>query len=118
MRRGNQWAKYFLLAIVLYMFYSVGRLAFRNYQLNVEELKLRSDITSLENEIQDLKNQIVYFQSDSYKEKMARAKLNLQKEGENVVAIVPGPKVEEVTEKPIQENLSVPQRWWRYFFGS
>lgn len=99
------------------MFYSIGRLAYRNYQLNVEELKLRSDITSLENEVQDLRNKIVYFQSDSYKEKMARAKLNLQKEGEQVVAIVPGPQAEEVKDEK-KENFSNPEKWWRYFFGT
>lgn len=116
MRRGNSWAKYFWLAIVLYMIFSVGRLAYKNYQFNMEEAQLRQDVSSLQNEIQDLKNQIVYYQSDSYKDKMIRTKLNMQKEGEKVVVIPPSPEAEEVTEKP-KEVLNNPQKWLRYFFG-
>lgn len=116
MRRGNSWAKYFWLAIVLYMMYTVGRLAWKNHQLNLEEMKLRQDVAVLENEIQDLKNKIVYYQSDSYKEKMIRAKLNMQKEGEKVVVITPEAKVEEIPEKE-RRKLSNPDKWWVYFFG-
>jgi cell division protein FtsB len=117
MQRGNQWVRWLWLALVLYMMYTVGRLSYKNYQLNMEEAGLRSDVSSLENEIQDLKNKLVYYQSDSYKEKMLRAKLNLQKEGEKVVVITPEPKVEEVQERKTN-NLSNPEKWWQYFFGS
>lgn len=116
MQRGNTWAKYFWLAIVLYMIFSVGRLAYKNYQLNTEEAKLKSDIASLENDLQNLKNQIVYYQSDSYKDKMIRQKLNMQKPGETVVVIPPAPGATEIAEKP-KENLNNPQKWLRYFFG-
>lgn len=117
MQRGNQWSRILWTCLVLYMMYTVGRLSFKNYKLNVEENKLRSDIVTLENEIQDLKNNIVYYQSDSYKEKMLRAKLNMQKEGEKVVVITPEPKVEEVPDQK-NNNLTNPQKWWRYFFGA
>jgi len=117
MRRGNSWVKYFWLAIVLYIVFSAGRLVYKNYQLNQEEANLKSEVASLENEVQDLKNQIVYYQSDSYKEKMLRAKLNLQKEGEKVVVITAPPDVQQVTEEK-KESLSNPQKWLRYFFGS
>lgn len=117
MRRGNTWVRYFWLAIVLYMMYTVGRLAYKNYQFNSEEAKLKEEVAILENEIQSLKNQIVYYQSDSYKEKMLRAKLNMQKEGEKVVIIPPEPPVENVDEKK-KDNLSNPGKWVRFFFGS
>jgi cell division protein FtsB len=115
MRRGNAWVKYFWLAIILYMTFTAGRLAYRNYQLNLEEAKLEHDIAVLETEIQDLNNKIIYYQSDSYKEKMLRAKLNLQKTGEKVVVITPEPKAEQVDEKP-KDNRTNPERWWDYFF--
>lgn len=117
MQRGKSWVKYFWLAIVCYMLFTVGKLAYKNYQFNVEEMKLRQDIATLQNEIQNLQNQIVYFQSDSYKEKMARAKLNLQKEGEKVLVITPETKAEVVQEEP-KQKLSNPEKWWQYFFGS
>lgn len=116
MRRGNSWVKYFWLAIVLYMVFSVGRLVYKNYQLNQEEAGLRGEVASLENEVQTLKNQIVYYQSDSYKEKMLRSKLNLQKEGEKVVVITAPPDIQQVNEDR-KENLTNPQKWLRYFFG-
>jgi cell division protein FtsB len=99
------------------MLLMVGRLAYKNYQLNLEEARLNSDISSLENEIQDLRNKIVYFQSDSYKEKMIRAKLNLQKEGEEVVVITPSPVAEEVSEEEVDLPKNNPQKWLWYFFG-
>lgn len=115
MRRGSSWVKYFWLAIILYMAVTAGRLAYKNYQLNQDEAKLEHEITELEVEIQDLKNKIVYYQSDSYKEKMLRARLNLQKPGEKVVVITPEPKAEEVKiEKP--DKRTNPERWWDYFF--
>jgi cell division protein FtsB len=116
MQRGNAWVKYFWLAMVLYMIFSVGRLAYKNYQLNMEEATLKQDVASLENDILELRNQIVYFQSDSYKDKMIRAKLNMQKEGEKVVVIPPTPEVAQASDKTA-EKLNNPQKWLRYFFG-
>lgn len=116
MKRGSTWVRWFWLGIILYMMFTVGRLAYRNYRLNIEEAGLNQDVQKLQNEIQNLKNQIVYFQSDSYKEKMLRAKLNLQKPGEKVVVIPPEPEVTKVPEAQ-PEKLTNPQKWWRYFFG-
>lgn len=115
MKRGNAWVRYFWLGIILYMAFSAGRLTYKNYQLNIEEATLKEELAALENEIQDLQNKIVYYQSDSYKEKMLRAKLNLQKEGEKVVVITPEPKAEEVSEK-LRDKRTNPEKWWDYFF--
>lgn len=117
MRRGNKWVKYFWLAAVLYAFYTVGRLAYKNYQFNLEEAQLREDVARLEVEIQDLKNQIVYYQSDSYKEKMIRAKLGLKKEGEEVIVITPEPEAEKVDNEEVDTRTN-PEKWLAYFFGA
>lgn len=118
MRRGNPWVKFAWLIVVLYVVFTVGRLAYKNYQLGVQESGLETDIVMLQNEIQDLKNQVIYYQSDSYKEKMLRAKLNLKKEGEEVVVITPGPEVEEVVAVDEYANKTNPQKWMDYFFGT
>lgn len=118
MKRGNPWVKVLWLVLIFYGFFAIGRLAYRNYQLNREEEELRASIVSLENEIQDLKNKIVYFQSDAYKEKMLRAKLNLKKEGEQVVVIMPEPEVEQVSADEDKNKRNNPQKWSHYFFGS
>lgn len=118
MKRGNSWVKIVWLIIVLYMLFTVGRLAYRNYQLNQEEAELRESVITLENEIQDLENKIIYFQSDSYREQMLRAKLNLKKEGEEVVVIMPEPEVELVATVDDNSKRTNPQKWSHYFFGS
>jgi cell division protein FtsB len=99
------------------MLFTVGRLAYKNYQLNLEEAQLKTDIAALENEIQDLKNKIVYYQTDDYKDKMLRARLNLKKEGEEVVVITPAPEAEVVAEQ-IKLPKNNPERWLWYFFGN
>jgi cell division protein FtsB len=117
MRRGNTWARWIWLAIVVYMMYTVGRLAYRNYQLNVQEATLKADVAALQVDIAHLQNQIVYFQSESYKEKMQREKLNLQKPGEKVVVITPEPKLETPNTETKNHKVSNPQAWWDYFVG-
>jgi cell division protein FtsB len=118
MNRGKPWVRLVWLALVIYMMFTVGRLAFRNYQLNSDEKRLRTEISTLSVEIQDLKNKIVYFQSDSYKEKMLRARMNMQKEGEKVVVITPEPKAQaSVDEESKKKNLSNPEKWWDFFIG-
>lgn len=118
MNRGKSWAKYLWLGLALYMLFLVGRLAYRNYQLNLKEARLRADIISLENEIQDLNNNIVYYQSDDYKDKMLRARLNLKKEGEEVVVITPPPEAEVVAVSEPKLPKNNPERWLWYFFGA
>ncbi len=98
------------------MLFTVGRLAYRNYELNTEEANLKNDIAVLQNEIQSLKNQIVYYQSDAYKEKMIRAKLGMKKEGEKVIVITPGAEIKEVAYEADEENMTNPQKWLNYFF--
>lgn len=117
MKRGNPWVKLVWLIVVLYMLFTVGRLAYKNYQLNRQESELEADVVALQVEIQDLKNQIVYYQSDSYKEKMLRAKLGLKKEGEEVVVITPEPEVEEVVIETEDSKKSNPEKWMSYFFS-
>jgi cell division protein FtsB len=117
MQRGNKWARWIWLAIVVYMMYTVGRLAYKNYQLNVEEAQLKQDVASLQVDIQHLRNQIVYFQSDSYKEKMLREKMNMQKPGEKVVVIKAEPKIEVAAVSTKKRNLSNPESWWDYLVG-
>lgn len=97
------------------MLFSAGRLAYRNYELSQEEEELRTNIASLELEIQDLRNKIVYFQSDAYTEKMIRSRLNMKKEGEQVMVVLPPKEAEEVVVE--EDKRTNPQKWFDYLFG-
>ena len=59
----------------------------RNYNLRSKSDSLESQITQLEEQIQDLGYKITYYKTDSYRERLAREKLNVAAPGENVVLI-------------------------------
>jgi cell division protein FtsB len=62
---------------------------------------------------EDLKKGLARAQSPEYIERQAREKLNLGKEGENVVIL---PPITPSPTPPLEENLSNWQRWLRLFF--
>lgn len=83
--------------------------------INSEINHLISEQQALEQKNVDLEQSLQYFASDSYKEKLAREQLGLQKEGEIVVNF---PKLADETQiqaiqPPEQNNI---QKWWRYLF--
>lgn len=118
---------------------SVGRESYRKYQLTKEINRLKSEIERLEKEDQNLANLLEYFEDESYLEKEARLKLNLQKPGEKLVIISEeeGKQLEQSGRGDSTDNDSNNQResdqlnedwsnqkeeevnfwkWWEYFF--
>lgn len=83
-------------------------------QKNAEEL-------SMENE--KLSEKIQYLQTDAFKEKLAKDKLNYVAEGEELVIIKSGSETRVMKEEPQQtadspKTQSVPNyiKWWNEFF--
>lgn len=117
---------------------SVGRESYRKYQLTKEINRLKSEIERLEKEDQNLANLLEYFEDESYLEKEARLKLNLQKPGEKLVVI--SEDREDQPKQDVQGNLASNHsnvqgedgredadwsnreeevnfwKWWEYFF--
>jgi cell division protein DivIC len=60
-----------------------------NYQLQQQMSQLQAQIATLQTQQQTLKYQIQYYQTDNYKEEIAREKLGLQDPGEKVI-FLPG----------------------------
>lgn len=96
----------------------------------VRRWEIRQDIRTLEQEIAELREQnaelsglITYFQSDYYKEREARLKLGLQKEGESALSLpIPNSGSLNQAENKLAVNsaegpLALPQKWWNYFFA-
>jgi len=104
------------IAVILYIFFLLGKSIWQHYQLNNQIKKIEDQIAQLEAKNWDLQEQIKYYQSDAYKEKEAREKLGYQKPGETVIALPPPPKKEE--NKTSKTSFSQPnwQRWWNFFF--
>jgi len=110
--------------IIIYGAFGLARLIWKNYQVNQKIESLKKEITQLEEENFELRNEINYYKTNSYKERLAREKLNLQKPGEIVIVITQPEedKFSSVQKKEIknkEKKLSGPnwQKWWNYFFG-
>jgi cell division protein FtsB len=109
---------------------SVGRESYRKYQLTKEINRLESEIERLEKEDQHLADLLEYFQEESYLEKEARLKLNLQKPGEKLVIISKDQK-NQSGQNGQEENISGNEdsigagqkeesnfwKWWEYLFS-
>ena len=90
------------------------------YQIGKESNALKTEIANYNKQKEDLCKLIDYYKNESNLANEARVRLNLKKEGENVVIILPAATSTENGEalslKDI-ENMPNYQQWWYYFFG-
>lgn len=91
-----------------------------NASLKTQITQLEKDINQLQEDKQELGFLIQYYQTDAFKEKEARAKLGLQKPGENLI-ILPKEKKIEVAEaelvKAKTKSTANWLKWWHFLFG-
>lgn len=118
--------KFFILAgfaILLLIFISVIKQTYNKDKVQNEIDSLMIKAKQIDKENIEIKDKIAYLESDNYREKEAKDKLNLQKPGENVVVIKPG-VVKETQAGEDQPRISYPEKinipsrikWWDYFF--
>lgn len=109
---------------MVYMLISTVQAIWQNYQIDKELSHLRAENADLKLRNKYLQNLIAYRQTDSFKDKEARDKLNYQKPGETVL-IIPEDDIGRFTEGNIHDQdpsashpLTNPEKWWKYIFGS
>jgi len=102
--------------LFIYLAYAVFKIGYQNWQFNNIAKQLHQEISILETENNNLKNKILYYQTDAYKERVARERLGYKKPGEEVLAIIPSKEAEEKKEEPTPE-ASNPKKWWDFFFA-
>lgn len=97
----------------------------RNKQIEGEIEILRQEAEKLRQNNQEMKERIVYFETPEFQEKVAKEKLNLQKENENVAIIKPSPSFTENAVPPEKEEVPSGgntiqkqnySKWWDYLF--
>lgn len=113
----------FLLVLLFFITYKLSHQVYKQNKIDKEVEGLQAEINTLNQENQDLDELIVYLQTDDFKEKEAKDKLNLIKEGEQLVLV----KEYGLLEQPIQDEekneLQVIVHhanyyyWWHYFFS-
>ena len=75
------------LVFAIYMFVILAVETSQNYSLRFKSEVLESNISRLEDQIADLGYKVTYYKTDSYRERLAREKLNVAAPGESVVII-------------------------------
>ena len=119
------------LILLIFICIALGKAIYRRHAIQREIQVIRQEIEKAEGKNKELSELIGYFSTDAFKEKMARQKLNLQREGETVVAIPVKKKSDETmilgTNDNGQDssaggvqaaNISNPHKWWYYFFSN
>lgn len=111
-----------LLALLGFAGYHFLRAKQKQLKINEEVTELQEQIDEFESKNKNLGQLAQYLQTDDFKEKEAKRKLNLVKEGEKVV-IVKRSEIEktseEVEERKPEVEIDRPTYyyWWYYFFG-
>ena len=105
-----------LLALV-YMLFATGKIIWNNLQFDKQLKEIKTQISKLEDSNTTLAEQILYLQTDSFKEREARTKLGLVKPGEKVLVVPPAQKSIELP-KPVEAPKEKDnwQKWLEYFF--
>ena len=126
---GSRIFFFFIGLALIWLAVGVGQESYHKYQLTRDINTLKAEIAELEFSNQELSNLIDYYQKETYLEKEARLKLNLQQPGETVV-IVPESEFIDVSEnsqnndtdefisqETDQRQESNVWKWWEYFFS-
>jgi cell division protein FtsB len=111
--------------IVAYMLYNLAVSIYENYQIekHIAEFEARNE--ELQNENQQKQDDLAYYISEEYIDKIAKQNLNLVNPGEKVIVIPDEDLIvlsqDEDTEalsEQIRASWSNPKKWWKFFFSS
>lgn len=112
---------FFLLLLVGYFLYIVGRTTWNNYQSNKVISAEREKIAALQEEIKYMQYQVNYYKTNSFREKEAREKLGYKAAGERVISLPldkPEDKIIDTAAGEVKIKTLNYRLWWQYFFGS
>lgn len=113
------------LIATMYVMAALINLSAKNTALRDRADKIEEENIVLENDVNNLKAQIAYYQTDAYKERFAREKLGLQAPGEDVVIVGRGDAEQGVKSNdaksattaalPTKSHL---EEWGDFLFGA
>lgn len=113
----------FLIPILLTLVIGIFQKLYYRYEIKGEIDKLNAEIADLNKQKDGLNQLVDYYKNESNLEKEARVRLNLKKEGEKVVIILPQAtstsESGEIISKVSTDTLDLPnyKQWRYYFFG-
>jgi cell division protein FtsB len=113
------WSYLFLFLVLGYLVFIFSKTVWKNYSINQQIYQLQAQNQVMQQENLQLKNLIIYYQSDSYKEWLARLLLNYKAPGEKVVAFpldttqITDFKVQTTSQTDSRSDL---QKWYDFVF--
>ena len=110
----------FIIPILLALIVGIFQKLYNRYEIKGNLDNLNTEIADLNKQKNDLNQLVDYYKNESNLEKEARVRLNLKKEGEKVVIILPlatstVENSETVKTSQNIENLPNYKQWWYYF---
>ncbi|MDD3607795.1 MAG: septum formation initiator family protein [Candidatus Moranbacteria bacterium] len=109
------------MVVLFYAFYKLSNVIYQQNATEREIMSLQEEIDRLDKENRNMEDMIAYFKTDEFKEKEAKDKLNLVKDGEQVVFLKEKEviKEEELEEQKPEVTVDKPNYywWWHYFFS-
>lgn len=113
----------FLVPVFLALLIGVFQQVYYRFQVKNDLDKLDAEIANFNNQKTELNDLLDYYKDKSNLENEARVRLNLKKEGEKVVIILPTATSTEENGDMISglpsdfENLPNYKQWWYYLLG-
>lgn len=110
--------------LVAYMIYILTASIYNGYMLDRHIARFKVKNEEIAKEYKNNLDNLKYFESNAYAEKIAKEQLGLVNQGEEVLILL-GDNSNSETEQELVENEEIteyrrmknPQRWWYYFFG-
>ena len=110
------------VSLCVYFLFSVGNRTVQLYQLKQEEAQLQAELRTLDQQRQSLIEERDQLLTGTNVEKIAREELNLIKNGETAVVVLPTKDavVRMQEELRVEQHTAAPNpvRWWEWLFGS
>ena len=108
----------FLIPIFVALLFGISQQFYYRYQVQKKINEFNAEVANYKKQREDLTKLIEYYQDPSNLENEARIRLNLKKEGEKVVIILPTATSTGGNQTSgSDENLPNYKKWWYYFFG-
>lgn len=105
-----------------YLLYALTVNIYQSYQIDYHIKNFQDENTKIADENKKKAEDLLYYTSNEYIDKIAKQNFNLINPGEEVIIIPEGeniPTDDNVEQSGASQNyyyLSNPQRWWKFFF--
>lgn len=127
---GSSATKWILVGeflLVAYLLFALTRYVYKNYQVDYHIQNFRELNAQMEQDNRRAAEDLLYYTSPAYAEKMAKRNLGLVNSGEEII-IIPDDMMQQAGSNDdmtssgssnrisLYYNLSNPHRWWKFFF--